>query len=291
MAKRTKFVEYEDKYANFHFELSEDGILLMQCHTEGGSLVWDAESHDRMADAFADIAGDRDIRVVIHTGSGNNYNADWGFLAKGSTSDHDSTTVPRDFKPPVEFMDERGWFGRMLIMNLLEIEVPIIAAVNGPCNIHSEVPLLCDIVIASEDATFQDAPHYRRGMVPGDGQHIAWPLVVGPNRARYLMLTGHTLSAQQALEWGAVAEVLPKGDVLDRAWELARDIAKRPPLATRYTRLLFTQGLKRACIDELSHGIALELYAQRQFYPVGGGMGPIKQAWDSADPMADEPLA
>lgn len=175
MAKRTKFVEYKDKYANFHFELSEDGILLMQCHTEGGSLVWDAESHDRMADAFADIAGDRDIRVVIHTGSGNNYNADWGFLAKGSTSDHDSTTVPRDFKPPVEFMDERGWFGRMLIMNLLEIEVPIIAAVNGPCNIHSEVPLLCDIVIASEDATFQDAPHYRRGMVPGDGQHIAWP--------------------------------------------------------------------------------------------------------------------
>lgn len=105
------------------------------------------------------------------------------------------------------------------------------------------------------------------------------------------MLTGHTLSAQQALEWGAVAEVLPKGDVLDRAFELARDIAKRPPLATRYTRLLFTQGLKRACIDELSHGIALELYAQRQFYPVGGGMGPIKQAWDSADPMADEPLA
>ncbi|UXA05360.1 enoyl-CoA hydratase/isomerase family protein [Mycobacterium sp. SMC-2] len=289
MPKRTRFDDYKDSYANFQFELSDEGILLMRCHTDGGPLVWDAESHDRMADAFADIAGDRDIKVVIHTGTGENYNADWGFLAKGSTDDDTvaKSQIPKGFTPPVEFMDERGWYGRMLIMNLLDIEVPIIAAVNGPCNIHSEVPLLCDIVIASDDATFQDAPHYRRGMVPGDGQHIAWPMVVGPNRARYLMLTGHTLSAQQALEWGAVAEVLPKDRVLERAWELARDIAKRPPMATRYTRMLFTQNFKRACIDELSHGIGLELYAQRQFYPVGGGMGPIKQAWDSDDPMAD----
>lgn len=288
MAKRTQFKEYKDRYSNFHFELSEEGILLMRCHTDGGPLVWDAESHDRMADAFADISGDRDIKVVIHTGTGENYNADWGFLAKGSTGDAAARPkVAPGFKPPVEFMDERGWYGRMLIMNLLDIEVPIIAAVNGPCNIHSEIPLMCDIVIASDDASFQDAPHYPRGMVPGDGQHIAWPLVVGPNRARYLMLTGQTLSAQQALEWGAVAEVLPKDRVLDRAWELAREIAKRPPMATRYTRMLFTQNFKRACIDELSHGIGLELYAQRQFYPVGGGMGPIRQPWDSADPMAD----
>jgi enoyl-CoA hydratase/carnithine racemase len=287
MTKRIQFSEYEDKYANFHFELSEEGILLMRCHTNDGPLVWDAESHDRMADAFADIAGDREIRVVIHTGTGVNYNADWGFLAKGSIDGEGPAVPPPGFVPSVEFMDERGWFGRMLIMNLLDIEVPIIAAVNGPCNMHSEIPLLSDIVLASDDAYFQDAPHYARGMVPGDGQHIAWPLVVGPTRARYLMLTGYSLSAQQALEWGAVAEVLPKERLLDRAWELAREIAKRPPMATRYTRMLFTQNLKRACIDELSHGIALELYAQRQFYPVGGGMGPIKQAWNSTDPMAD----
>ena len=286
MATRTRFVEYQDKYANFEFELSEEGVLLMRCHTDGGPLVWDAESHDRMADAFGDLAGDRDIRVIIHTGTGDNYNADWGFLAKGSVDGDAPAGPPKGFTPTVEFMDERAWFGRMLITNLLEIEVPIIAAVNGPCNIHSEIPLLCDIVLASDDTYFQDAPHYPRGMVPGDGQHIAWPLIVGPNRARYLMLTGYSVSAQKALEWGAVAEVHPKDKLLDRAWDLARDIAKRPPLATRYTRMLFTQNLKRACLDELSHGISLELYAQRQFYPVGGGMGPIRSAWDSDDPMA-----
>ena len=78
MAKRTRFAEYKDRYANYRFELSEEGILLMQCHTDGGSLVWDWKAHDDMSDAFADIAGDREIKVLIHTGSGENYNANWG---------------------------------------------------------------------------------------------------------------------------------------------------------------------------------------------------------------------
>ena len=78
MAKRTRFAEYKDRYANYRFELSPEGILLMQCHTNGGSLVWDWKAHDEMSDAFADVAGDREIMVLIHTGSGPNYNADWG---------------------------------------------------------------------------------------------------------------------------------------------------------------------------------------------------------------------
>ncbi|MGO9101632.1 MAG: hypothetical protein ACLP9Y_20120 [Mycobacterium sp.] len=83
MAKRTRFSEYKDRYANYRFELSGDGILLMQCHTNGGSLVWDWLAHDEMADAFADVAGDREIKVLIHTGTGENYNADWGRLPNG----------------------------------------------------------------------------------------------------------------------------------------------------------------------------------------------------------------
>jgi enoyl-CoA hydratase/carnithine racemase len=168
----------------------------------------------------------------------------------------------------------------MLIENVLAVEVPMISAVNGPCNIHSEVPLLGDIVLASDDACFQDLAHFPRGMVPGDGQHVIWPLVIGRNRARYMLLTGKKLSAQEALEWGAVNEVLPKGKLLDRAWELARELARRPPLTLRYTRMLFTQDFKRAFLDELGHGLAREAYAQRQFFPVGGGMAPLDRPWD-----------
>ena len=83
MAKRTRYSEYQNRYANYRFELSDDGILFMQCHTDGDSLVWSWQAHDDMSDAFADIAGDREIKVLIHTGTGENYNANWGRLPNG----------------------------------------------------------------------------------------------------------------------------------------------------------------------------------------------------------------
>jgi enoyl-CoA hydratase/carnithine racemase len=281
VAKRTRFSEYKDRYANFRFELSEDGVLLTQCHTDGGSLVWDWKAHDEMSDAFADVAGDREIKVLIHTGTGASYNAIWG-----SAPAQKPLYRAMDGDKGLVKLDEKAWYGRMLIENVLAVEVPVISAVNGPCNIHSEVPLLGDIVLASDDAYFQDLAHFPRGMVPGDGQHVIWPLLVGRNRARYMLLTGRKLPAREALEWGAVAEVLPKERLLDRAWELARELAKRPPLALRYTRLLFTQDLKRAFLDELAHGLARETYAQRQFFPVGGGMAPLDRKWDE-EPWSD----
>ena len=281
MAKRTRFAEYKDSYANFRFEVSREGILLMQCHTEGGSLVWDWKAHDEMSDAFADVAGDREIKVLIHTGSGENYNANWGAppLEK-------PLYRAMDGQKGLMKMDEKAWYGRHLIENILAVEVPVISAVNGPCNIHSEVPLLGDIVLASEDAYFQDLAHFPRGMVPGDGQHVLWPRLLGSNRARHMLLTGSKLSAQDACAAGVIAEVLPKSSLLERAWELARDLARRPPLVLRYTRLLFTQDLKRAFLDELAHGFARETYAQRQFFPVGGGDAPLDRPWDE-EPWSD----
>jgi enoyl-CoA hydratase/carnithine racemase len=281
MAKRTRFAEYKDRYDNYRFELSDEGILLMQCHTDGGSLVWDWKAHDEMSDAFADIAGDREIKVLIHTGTGENYNANWG-----PPSVEKPLYLAMDGQKGLEKLDEKGWYGRMLVEHVLAVEVPMITAVNGPCNIHSEVPLMSDIVLASEDSYFQDLPHFPRGMVPGDGQHVIWPAIVGRNRARYMLLTGKKLSAQEALEWGAVNEVLPRDRLLDRAWELARELARRPPLVLRYTRMLFTHGLKRAFLDELGHGIAREMYAQRQFFPVGGGMTPLDRPWNK-EPWSD----
>jgi enoyl-CoA hydratase/carnithine racemase len=116
--------------------------------------------------------------------------------------------------------------------------------------------------------------------VPGDGQHVIWSFLAGHTRARYFLLTGMKLGAQEAKEWGVVNEVLPKDQLLDRAWELARELVKRPPLTLRYSRQLFTNPLKRAFIDELGHGLALETYAQRAFFPFGGGMAPLDRAWD-----------
>ncbi|MGW1028603.1 enoyl-CoA hydratase/isomerase family protein [Streptomyces sp. NPDC002577] len=279
MAKRTRFAEYENRYANYRFELSEEGILFMQCHTNGKSLVWDWKAHDDMADVFADIAGDREIKVLIHTGTGENYNADWGLLPNGQQPEEPVYQLMPGERG-LNKLDEKAWYSRNLTFNVLDVDVPMISAVNGPCNIHSEVPLMGDIVLASDDAWFQDVSHFPRGQVPGDGQHVIWNFLVGHNRGRYMLLTGKKLSAQEAMEWGAVAEVLPKEQLLDRAWELARELAKRPPLVLRYTRQLFTQELKRAFLNELGHGLARETYAQRAFFPFGGEMEPLDRPWD-----------
>ena len=221
MAKRTRYSEYHDRYANYRLELSDDGILFMQCHTNGASLVWDWRAHDEMADVFADIAGDREIKLLIHTGTGENYNANWGRMPNGDPVDKPEYLLMPGTRGLLK-LDEKAWYARHLITNVLDVDVPMISAVNGPCNMHSEVPLLGDIVLAAEDAYFQDASHFPRGQVPGDGQHVIWSFLAGHTRARYFLLTGMKLGAQEAKEWGVVNEVLPKDQLLDRAWELAR---------------------------------------------------------------------
>ena len=145
-----------------------------------------------------------------------------------------------------------------MLLNLLDIEVPIIAAVNGPALIHAELALLGDIILAADTAEFQDAPHFKNGVVPGDGAHIIWPLLLGINRARYFLLTGQKLTAQEALDLGVINEILPHNQLLPRAWELAEELVKQPPLTLRYTRVILTFQLKRIMQDMLGYGLALE---------------------------------
>ena len=145
-----------------------------------------------------------------------------------------------------------------LLMNLLNIEVPVISAINGPATRHPEIPLLADIVLASADTVIQDSAHFRGGLVPGDGVHVVFPMLMGTARARYFLTTGQSLSAAQALEFGLVNEVLPKDQLLARAWEHAREIMKQPRLVRRYTRLVVTQALKEEMQRQLAYGLALE---------------------------------
>ena len=137
----------------------------------------------------------------------------------------------------------------------------MISAINGPAWRHSEIPLLCDIVLAADTAQFQDSAHFPSDVVPGDGMHIVMPLLLGLNRGRYYLLTGQTLDANKAHELGLVAEVLPPDKLMARAWELAEDLARRPLLLLRYTRLLLTEYLRRQMQDLLGYGLGMEMLA------------------------------
>jgi enoyl-CoA hydratase/carnithine racemase len=146
------------------------------------------------------------------------------------------------------------------MQRLVDLEMPIVAAVNGPATVHSEYVLLADIVIAADTTVFSDFPHLTFGIVPGDGIHIAWEEALGLNRARYLTLTQGSFTAQQAERWGAVAEVVPLKQVLPRAQELAEALAAKPQLLTRYLAIILRQRLSRRMAEGTQLGMALEVY-------------------------------
>ena len=126
---------------------------------------------------------------------------------------------------------------------------------------------MSDIVLASENASFQDAPHFPAGLVPGDGVHVVFPLLMGLNRARYFLLMGQTLSARDALELGLVNEVLPRDRLMARTWEVAEQLARKSPLTLRYTRTVLTFQLKRLMQDMLGYGLQVEGLAALQDSP------------------------
>jgi enoyl-CoA hydratase/carnithine racemase len=239
-----KFEDYANKYQTIRME-RRNGILQIMFHTNGGPLQWGLLPHREFTFAFADIGSDPDNKVIIMTGTGEEF------------SGPRPTPAARPGGSPRRW-DAVYWEGKHLLQNLLDIEVPMIAAVNGPALRHSELPLLCDIVLAAEHAEFQDSAHFPNGLVTGDGMHIVYPLLLGTNRGRYFLLTGQILSARQAQEVGLVNEVLPRERLLSRAWELAEQLARQPPLTLRYARVVLTQELKRQVLDLLGYGLALE---------------------------------
>ena len=238
------FDQYSDKYQSIRME-RRNGILQMTFHTNGDSLQWGGIPHQELPEAFADIGSDSSNLVVIMTGTGD------AFTGPPGTPESTPRRSPREW-------DKTYWEGKHLLSNLLDIEVPMISAINGPALRHSELPLLCDIVLAAEEASFQDSGHFINGLIPGDGVHVIYPMLLGLNRGRYFLLTGQTIGARQALELGLVNEILPRQELLPRAWELAEQLTKQSPLVLRYSRVLLTQYVKRQLHDLLGYGLALE---------------------------------
>jgi enoyl-CoA hydratase/carnithine racemase len=116
-------------------------------------------------------------------------------------------------------------------------------------------------VLAADTAMFQDSAHFTGGLVPGDGMHVVYPLLLGVNRARYFLLTGQTLDAKRAYDLGLVAEVLPPQELMARAWELAKSIAKQPRSLVRQSRAVLTEQIKVYAQQYLTFGLYAEMLA------------------------------
>ncbi len=236
--------EYFNRYGNLAMQRDDNGVLLVRMHTDDGPIVWNAATHRDFVDAFHDISRDRRTRAVVLTG----------------TADEWMVRIDREGMSALGLpwvWNRVNLDGRKILSNLLDIEVPMVCAVNGPARVHSELALLCDIVICTPDTVFQDR-HLEWGIVPGDGVHIVWPAVLGPSRGRHFLLMNQKLGAEEALRLGVVSEVHAREALLPRAMAIATQLAQLPALAARYSRVLFTQPYRRLLADDAGYGLALE---------------------------------
>jgi len=236
---------YFGAFKNFEFSRTLSGVLTLRFHTDGGPATFTGQMHTDLPRALYEIGQDRDNRVLLLTGTGDRF-----------MTDIDGPSLDDPTKPAV--WDHTIAEGRRVMQRLVDLEMPIVAAVNGPASVHSEYVLVADIVIAADTTVFTDFPHLTFGIVPGDGIYLAWEETIGLNRARYLTLTQGSFTAQQAERWGAVAEVLPLDQVLPRAQELAESLAAKPQLLTRYLAVTVRQRLSRRMAEAYQLGSALE---------------------------------
>ena len=245
----SKFDNYSMSYRFINME-RRGGILQMSLHTDGGPLQWNLDAQVEFVRAFTDVGADRENRIVILTGTGNEFSGPR--LDPNAPFFHGAKLSPAG-------VHEVFVNARKMVNAVLGIEVPMIAAVNGPAKRHADLALMCDIVIAADDVTFEDTAHFHNGgIVPGDGINVVYTMLMGLNRARYLMLTGQVLNAREAKDIGLVAELMPRAKLLPRAWQLAEQLAKKNDMLLRYTRMVLTHPLRKQLDEGLQYFLAME---------------------------------
>jgi len=247
------FEEYSDRYEHARLR-RENGVLEVELHTEGGPLVWGDGPHSELGYLFADIGADPQNRVVILTGTGDAFCERLDDSWVGSMNP--------------EKWQKIFFHGHRLLLNLLDIEVPVIAVVNGPARIHAELALLSDIVIGTPTATLQDAPHFRFGAAPTDGVHVIWQEFLGPNRGRAFLLLGEKIPPEEAQRLGLYHHVDPDtAAAMESARAIATELAGKPSTVLRYTRFALTRRFRELVAAGLSYGLALEGLGAFQEWP------------------------
>jgi enoyl-CoA hydratase/carnithine racemase len=247
-----QFEEYRERFKDcYKMERRKDGVILVQAHTKGGPIQLSVENHRSVGQMFKTVGADPENEVLIFTGSGNEFMMD---------------ADPEGFK--LEQQDLAYWAyeyaykdGRINVSSLVnDLEIPTIGAINGP-GFHTEMCLMCDITICSEDTIIYDL-HYDIGSVPGDGIHSCFQELLGVKRAAYALLTGQTIDAKTALEYGMVNEVVPRDKLLERAWKIADHIMTQPRTTRRMTTQIVRRPWRRQITDSLDGGFAMQMFSQ-----------------------------
>lgn len=249
------FEQYSEKYKDYLVMKRENGIIEVRMSTNGGPYEHSWGGHDAWSQAWLDVGNDPENEVLIITGTGDKwftipYSRDAGTRKKEGNWEN----LPfREWSADAQLRQYRGSY--KLLENLVfQLDIPTIAVVNGP-GAHVEFALACDLTLAAPDAKFFEN-HFIFGVPPGDGLYLILQELLGQKRANYYMYTGDDISGELAKELGLVNEVLPREELLSRAWELAADMMKRPR-STRYiTSQISKRRWKKLFVEDLEHHMA-----------------------------------
>jgi enoyl-CoA hydratase/carnithine racemase len=216
--------------------------------------------HHELEQVWLDLAADPAVNAIILTGAGRAFCAggDVKGMAAGSLTAGDGATKSRFDRGPIAASN-----GRRVVENMLDVEQPIIGAINGDAvGLGATLALLCDITVVSEKARFADT-HVKVGIVAGDGGALIWPLLIGPNRAKEFLMRGNFINGAEAGRIGMVNYALPPEQVMPRARELAQELADGPTFAIRWSKLSVNKWLKDQANLIMDASLAYEMLTFR----------------------------
>ena len=244
------FEEYRERFKDFFkLERNEDGVVLAEAHTLGGPIQLSVENHRALGQMLKTLGSDPTNEILILTGSGEEFMMD---------------ADPEGFALEEEELEYWAYEyaykdGRINVSSLInDLEIPTIGLLNGP-GFHTEIVLMCDITLCAEDAVIFDL-HYDIGSVPGDGIHSCFQELLGVKRAAYALLTGQAIDAQLALEYGMVNEVLPREELIPRAYKIAEHILSQPRTTRRLTTQIVRRPWKKRIVDDLDGGFGIQMF-------------------------------
>jgi enoyl-CoA hydratase/carnithine racemase len=208
-----------------------DGVVLLTLDNPHRRNAMSDRMTSSWVAAVDEIAGDRSVRAVVVTGAGS------AFCSGGDTS-----WIASEPDAGVDHLRTRMIAFYRAWLSIRKLEVPTIAAVNGPAiGAGLCVALACDLRYASASAKL-GAPFVKLGMHPGMAATYLLPDVVGDAHARDLLLTGRIADAEESLRLGMVSRVLPDDSFLDDVLEIAAGVAASAPIPSRYTTLALRNG-------------------------------------------------
>jgi len=200
---------------------------------------------DELDAAMDELGADEGVRAIIITGAGEK--------AFAAGADIKELHALQSATEAAEFIGRRHRF----LFKLAKLPKPVIAALNGyALGGGCELAMACDIRIAAETARLGQ-PEINVGMIPGTGGTQRLLRLVGPGMAKYLILTGDHISAQEALRIGLVEKVVPSEKLMDEARALATRLAAKPPIAVALAKQAIAMGMETGLEDGCAHEVAL----------------------------------